>query len=209
MKTTVAYMRSCGVPFIQYLDDLPFATPSAAKAMEQGAFMIATLKSVGWLVHFDKCIGILEAIQCFETLGIIIDLATGLFRRPVARIDHALTLAHTLLSTEWSPVRLLAQAKGLLGLIRLGTGEHARIRTRALGKPVDSRLRTGEDPASKAAWRCKIELSPAARAELLWWISNLSRVDGRQIQRGWLDGTFDEYYRHRHIRHQLRRMGVP
>ena len=191
MKTTVAYLRSCGAHFIQYLDDLPFAAPSATMATDQGAFMIATLRSFGWLVHMEKCIGISAAIQCFEALGSVIDLVAGLFRTPAARIDYALTLAHLLLSSERPPVRLVAQVKGLLGSMWLGTGEHARIRTRALGKAVDSRLQPGEDPAAKKTWRRRIELSPAARAELQWWSSNISRVDGRPIQKGWLEGTFD------------------
>jgi len=147
--------------------------------------MISTLRSFGWLVHFDKCIGISRAIQCFEALGSVIDLAAGLFRTPIARIDHALALASSLLLQQKPPVQTVAQAKGLLGSMWLGTGEHARIRTRALGKAIDSRLKPGEDPALKKAWRRQVQLSPAARAELEWWINNVLRVDGRPFQRGW------------------------
>ena len=58
MKTTVGYMRSLGLHFLQYLDDLPFAAPSAPLATAHGKLMLETLCAFGWIVHIEKCIGI-------------------------------------------------------------------------------------------------------------------------------------------------------
>ena len=111
---------------------------------------------------------------------------------PPARIERALDLAHSLLASD-SPheVRVVAQVKGLLVSMWLGVGEHARIRTRSLGKVVDSRLRPGEDPSSRVAWRRKVQMTPEAIAELRFWDQHLLRIDGRPISSDWLDGAFD------------------
>jgi len=191
MKTPVAYMRSLGLRFIQYLDDLPFAGPTAAQSMADGARIISTLRSFGWLVHLAKCCGIEIALQVVEALGSIIDMLDGLYRTPHARIARVLALAHSLLETQQPLVKVVAQAKGLLGSMWLGMGEHSRIRTRALDKVIDSRLRPGDDPAARSTWRRRVNLSAQARDELTWWVANLERLDGRPIQDHWVDAVFD------------------
>lgn len=191
MKTTVGYMRSLGYLFIQYLDDLPFAAPSASRSTSQGRSMINILRAFGWLVHLEKCVGIEVPVQCFEALGSVIDLLKGLYRTPIARVERALTLASSLLSVTRATAQKVAQVKGLFVSMWLGTGEHARIRTRSLGKVVDSRLSPTDDPSSRSTWRRKVLISDAARAELKWWQANLTRIDGRPIQTAWLDGVFD------------------
>lgn len=192
MKTTVAYLRSGGALFIQYLDDLPFTAPTAEAAMRQGRNMIQILRSFGWLVHLEKCVGIESPTQSWEALGSVIDLGAGLYRTPPLRMNIALSLAESILQSPTSlPVKIVAKAKGLFGSMWLGIGEHARIRTRALGKVIDSRLRPEDDPTSKSTWRRKVALSESACAELRWWITNLAEMDGRPIKADVLEGTFD------------------
>jgi hypothetical protein len=184
-------MRALGLHFIQFLDDLPFAAPSALLATAHGRLMLETLRSFGWIVHIEKCIGIDHPIQCFDALGSTVDLLHGLYRTPASRMERSLALAAELLTITHPLVRLVAQVKGLFGSMWLGVGEHTRIRTRSLDKVIDSRLQPGDDPAARCTWRRRVALTADAKAELSWWIKHLARIDGRPIRPQWLAGHFD------------------
>jgi len=191
MKTPLALLRSQGCNVIAYLDDLPFGDKSAEGSMRQGSLIVSTLRDFGWIIQTAKCVGIDRPLRRFEVLGSLIDLVRKEFRVPDSKVSHIKVAVSNLLKEERTGAKTVARVKGLLSSTWLSTGEHARIRTRALDQVIQSRLREADDPQDKGPWRRKVALTPQARAELQWWLDRVEEVNGRPIIEDVLAGVFD------------------
>ena len=191
MKTPVAYLRFLGCKFIVYLDDLPFGNKTISLTSQQAKLMVDTLRKFGWIIQLSKCVGVDAPVQTFESLGYVINLDSKMFLVPLAKVQKFVEVASSILRSERIEVLLVAKAKGLLSSMWMAVGEHARIRTRALDRAIESRLNVSDNPTDKRTWRRKIQLTSDTKKELIWWLSNLSKVNGRPIRGGLIVGSFD------------------
>lgn len=68
-----------------------FGAASARASLASGHTLIAVLRRFGWLVHPTKCVGISEAAQAFQALGVWVDLVTQTYSVPPAAVQHILS----------------------------------------------------------------------------------------------------------------------
>jgi hypothetical protein len=147
--------------------------------------MMLDLGDLGFLVHAKKCIGVNDPLSSIRALGFSIDFTSQTYKCPSDKLKRIREGALRLLATRSVklPVKRIAAVAGLIGSTTLAVGPTARIRTRALLRNLEARLRPGENPSSKASWRRHVMLSAEAVAELTWWSVNalLKFGDGMPI----------------------------
>lgn len=74
--------------------------------------------------------------------------------------------------------------------VTLALGTAARIRTRALLRNLQDRLRPEESPQDKRSWARHVKLSQAAVTDVQWWIANAMRFEKRGMPIASLKPTF-------------------
>ena len=191
LKTPVTLLRSMGCKLMAYLDDLPFGHQTAAESLGHGRLIVSTLREFGWVIQAAKCVGLTSPLRRFEVLGTLVDLESKTFRVPDSKLTRILDSVSALLQQETAVAKTVARVKGLLASTWLSTGEHSRIRTRALDQVLQTRLRQGDSPQSKTAWRRKVIITQQAQADLQWWLAHAAAVNGRPIVEDALAGVFD------------------
>ena len=190
------FLRSPGLEldFLLYLDDLVFAAATARGALRTAQTMIHVLRRFGWLIHPTKCTGISEAIQVFQALGTVVDLATQLYSVPAATVERIISAA-TALATgpPMAPVRTVARLKGLISATWVATGPATRVRTRALDSVIESRppVEGRGRRAVRRSWAAAVLVTTAAREEADWWVRHIARLSGQPIRPRPFDASVD------------------
>jgi len=131
------FLRSPGLSLVilSYLDDVIFAALSTRGALSTAHFsaaqvIINVLRRFGWLIHPTKCVGTSAAVQVFQALGTVVNLATQTFSVPPDTVKRIVEAAEAFATGPASvPVRSAARLKAATWA---STGLAARIRTRAL-----------------------------------------------------------------------------
>ena len=62
-----------------------FGAASSRASLSSAHTLIAVLRRFGWLVHPTKCVGVSEAAQAFQALGVWVDLLTQTYSVPQRR----------------------------------------------------------------------------------------------------------------------------
>ena len=154
MAHCARFLRSPGpgLGILQYLDYVIFAAHTACESLSAAHALMHVLRRFGWLVHPTKFCGVSQAVQAFQALGTLVDLATQSFSVPPATVRRILDAAEALAAGPvQAPVRVVARFRGLVSSSWISTGLATRIRTRALAAVVDSRLQA--DPTDSRAQR--------------------------------------------------------
>ena len=190
------FLRSPGLSLgiLSYLDDVIFAALTARGALGAAQVILSVLRRFGWLIHPTKCVGMSAAVQVFQALGTIVNLATQTFAVPPDKVRRIVEAAQALATGPPSvPVRSVARLKGLLAATWVSTGLAARIRTRALDAVIESRPRPAANSGSTArrSWASQVMVSPAAREEALWWVRFLPGCTGQPIRPRPFDSSVD------------------
>lgn len=190
------FLRSPGLSLgiLSYLDDVIFAAATARGALSAAQMIINVLRRFGWLIHPTKCVGTSHAVQVFQALGTIVNLATQTFSVPPDTVRRIMDAAETFATgPPMVPVRSVAKLKGLLTATWVSTGLAARIRTRALDCVIDSRPKpaTNSKSAIRRSWAASVSVSAAAREEALWWVGYLPCCSGQPIRPRPFDSTVD------------------
>ena len=76
---------SPGLGILQYLDDVIFAAHTARESLSAAHALMHVLRRFGWLVHPTKFCGVSQAVQAFQALGTLVDLATQSVSVPLPR----------------------------------------------------------------------------------------------------------------------------
>lgn len=179
---------------LSYLDDVIFAALSARGALSAAQVIINVLRRFGWLIHPTKCVGTSAAVQVFQALGTVVNLATQTFSVPPDTVKRIVEAAEAFATGPPSvPVRSAARLKGLLAATWVSTGLAARIRTRALDAIINGRPRPAANSGSavRRSWAALVTVSPAAREEALWWARFLPSCTGQPIRPRPFDSSVD------------------
>ena len=135
----VRFLRSPGMTLaiLNYLDDIIFGGATAREALRTAQTLVHVLRRFGWLVHPTKCVGTTVAVQRFQALGTIVDLAAQVFTVPEPTLQRILEVARLLAAGPPTvPVRTIARLKGLIAATWIAVGPATRIRTRALDEAI-------------------------------------------------------------------------
>ena len=185
MGHTVRFLRYVGIRLLPYLDDLIFAAATAREALTMGQMLLRILPRFGWIVHPTKCVGCAEPTTRFVALGTLVDLAAQQFRVPADKLEYLLGLARDVAEgPDRLPARTVARLKGLITSSWVAVGSATRVRTREMDRVIESRPqpRSFSRRDLRASWNALVDLSPACRAEIDWWLRNLCRVNGQAIR---------------------------
>ena len=88
-------------------------------------------------------------------------------------------------------VQKLVRLAGLIVSRQHCLGPAARMRTRAMYKNIDERLKPYEKGQSKAGWKRHVHLNTRTRAELVFWVSRIGKVNGQPFHREAVHRTMD------------------
>jgi len=179
---------------LSYLDDMAFGACTAREALNTAQTLIRVLQRYGWLVHPTKCVGTTEAVQVFQALGTVVDLALQTFSVPESTVRRILDAAHALATgPPMAPVRVVARLKGLISATWISVGSATRIRTRAFAAVIDSRPdpRSESKRETRRCWSALVPISDDARREALWWCEFLPRLNGQPIRPRPFDASVD------------------
>lgn len=190
------FLRSPGLSLgiLNYLDDIIFGAPTAREALGAAQVMINVLRRFGWLIHPTKCVGTTTAVQVFQALGTVVNLATQTFSVPEATVRRILDAARSLATgPPLAPVRSVARLKGLITGAWVAIGPATRVRTRALDALIDSRPAASDQSkrAARRSWASEVPVTAAARQEALWWVDFLQCCRGQPIRPRPFDDSVD------------------
>ena len=126
----------------------------------------------GWLVNVAKHKSILQK-KVF--LGLLVNSITMEFEIPEPKLDSFLLLLKQVKSLSTMPVRLLAKFLGLLNSFSRALGQVVRLMTRNLYSCLQ--------PAYSAPerWNSVTSLSDSAMEELVFWETNIAKLNGFAI----------------------------
>jgi hypothetical protein len=192
VQPIVGLWRRRGFRVLQYLDDFPGAAEDKASAKAQVTAMMEDMETYGFLVKAEKCLGVEEPLASFGALGFIIDLVSQEFRVDGAKLRAVAEIARSILAdtTGRVLVKRVASIVGLIISMTLAIGAAARIRTRAMLRNLQERLRAGDDPCDKHTWKRHVRVLPAAREELQWWAEHAMDFENRGMPIASLHSTF-------------------
>lgn len=181
MRPLVGLWRQKGFRVLPYLDDFPAGAGSKEEAFEQAQSMLRDLDRFGFLVKLEKCEGVVHPVQSLQALGFIVDLGKQVFRAPKQKLVAIVHKAKTLLDAERGRVlvRQIAAFTGLVISLTLALGAVARIRTRALLRNLEARLKPGERSCDRRPWARHVWLSAEAKQELGWWAQHALSFENR------------------------------
>ena len=172
MKPVVASLRSQGVRLIIYLDDILIIASSIETLNHHKTLAIDLLESLGFLINYKK--SNLTPSQQIVFLGMLVDSASMQFILPPAKSVHIQKECRLLLNTPSPTVRQLPRVLGLLESCRLAVWSaplhYRQIQT--LQIKVLQRWSNYNTP---------VDLTPAAKSDLVWWISALRTQQGSGI----------------------------
>ena len=102
-------------------------------------------------------------VQSGELLGYVLNLHAGTFQVPQKRVDAFHQVLQAILAHEFvASARTIARFTGLLVSMGLALGPVVRLWTRSLYRDILQAL----------SWDSPFQLSPDARAEVLFWQKN-------------------------------------
>ena len=164
-KPITRFLRQLGIHLIIYLDDLLLAAPSREQLLVDLSTAIWLFSNLGFLINIAK--SITTPTCCLEFLGFVVDTKAMTVSLPTHKIHTIMKDVTRLLQKEWISVRDLAGLIGTLVATRpaVWTGP---LHYRAL---QDLKIQVLHQHQS---YQTLINLSPEARTDLQWWLSDLS-----------------------------------
>ena len=180
-----------GIRVLKFMDDFPSGGLSEIQQTLHAKFMCEHLHSLGWLIKAKKFIGIPPTLTTIPALGTRISFSDQKFYLGQEQVAQIVDLAGQLAKMRTIPVQKLARLAGLIVSRQHCLGPAARMRTRAMYKDIDERLKPYEKGQSKAGWKRHVHLNTRTRAELVFWVSRLGKVNGQPFHRQAVHRTMD------------------
>lgn len=175
LKPVLAFLRRQGIRLIQYLDDCLVIGSTAAECRANLALAVDLLQSLGFVVNWKK--SIVTPVQQIGFLGVVIDSVLLQLTLPEAKVHQIRRSCRKWLRHATMSTLSLSQLIGLLNSTRQAVLA-APLHLRALQSCLAERVRHCSDYSQYSY----VVLSPAARAELLWWAESLPHWNYRRIR---------------------------
>jgi hypothetical protein len=190
-KPAVKKWRSLGIRVLKYMDDFPSGGTSATQQRLHAMYMCEHLRSLGWIIKMKKLIGLPEPLTVIPALGTLISFTDQKFYLQNKVIEEIKQHARDLTSTRKVPVLKISQLAGMIVSRSHCLGPAARMRTRAMYKNIEDRLRPHEKGIQKCGWNRFVSLRTNTKAELIFWIEKIDSVNGQPFQRECIHRTLD------------------
>ena len=165
----VRYWRAQGMRVVVYLDDGLGAAASMKEACVASGMVRATLNNAGFVTHLIKSVW--NPTSCLIWLGFIIDLAKGVIQVPESKIVSLRSMLQVVKQASCVRAKYLASILGKIISMGLAFGPVTRFMTRSLYSVLESRQ----------SWYESLQFTPEAKAELVFWASNLEGYNAQPI----------------------------
>ena len=152
-----------------YLDDGIVAAAGVGHAQEASKQIQEDLSSAGFITNIEKSKWT-PSQQC-TWLGFEIDLAAGKVSVPQQKIDALQAELCQVADNVTIPAKTLARLTGKIISMSMAIGPVARLMTRVLYTLLNT----------KVSWSQAVTLSDEARAEILFWNTEIPRFNGQNI----------------------------
>ena len=173
MKPAITYLRSLGIRMVVYLDDMLILAQTKEELLKWRSMVLDLLENLGFLINYNK--SELEPTQSLIFLGFLIDTMNMQIRLPKDKISQAVQEAQKLLEAQQASARQLAHLIGVFSST-LPAILPAPLHYRGLQLLKHQALKKG-------GYDVILPLSQEAKDDLLWWIQNLSLVNGQPLVR--------------------------
>ena len=170
LKPLLKWARRRGIRLTAYLDDFMVMASSRELCVRHTHLVLEKMASLGWRVNLGK--STLSPSTSIEHLGMRIDSTTLCFSVPGKKVRALRRRAYHLLhqsTTSWAELTSFA---GTALATQLGCVQ-ARFQTRYILQQINA---FRHSPSRTA---CPI--SPRMKGELVWWLSQLQRWNGRRV----------------------------
>ena len=169
----MAFVRKQGVRLVIYLDDILIINESREGALADFKLVVELLQDLGFILNVEK--SLFEPTQSIEFFGVIVDALKLSFALPSSKIQTVTDLCRTALSRDFISLRDIACIMGNFTWA-IPTMPFARAHYRSMQRfYIDQTQKVDFDLAMKCV------LSPEAKADLEWWVSNWSVQMGKRF----------------------------
>lgn len=169
LRPLVRYWRQQGIRVILYLDDGVVAVEHEVEAKKTSMLVQNDLIRAGFVINIAK--SNLEPARRRTWLGFNIDLEKGCVSVPTAKVESLKLLIRQVASRKFVSARQLASVIGKIISMALAMGPVARLMTRNLYALLNTRTEGC----------CNLEITPAAREELNFWVKGIDNFNGQNI----------------------------
>ena len=173
LRPVLAHLRRHGIRMVIYLDDILIMNSDRAKLLEELSVTVTFLQRLGFLINVGK--SIFTPIQEIEYLGLLLNSVMLEFRLTPDKVKSIIELCSELIHSTQCSLRSVSKILGLL-LWAATAIPYALAHFRDLQMFQIEMLRI---------WNGKLDtrdtLSTTARADLSWWISNVTTIRGRSF----------------------------
>ena len=169
MQPLIRYWRGRGLKAIIYLDDGIVAVRGRQKALVESTRVKEDIEKAGFIINVEKSVW--NPSQTMEWLGFQIDFSVGEFSVPASKIDALKSSLLEVKDAKCIPARKLASLIGKIISMSLVLGPVTHLMTRNLYAVLNCRL----------VWCHKLTLSNEAYQELHFWLSEITKFNGRHI----------------------------
>ena len=190
-KPAVRKWRSCGIRVLKYMDDFPSGGTSAIQQRLHAMYMCEHMRSLGWIIKMKKLIGLPDPLTVIPALGTLISFTDQNFYLDKKVVEEIKQAARTLTSTRKVPVLKLSRLAGMIVSRSHCFGPAARMRTRAMYKNIEDRLRPHEKGMLRWGWNRFVNLKSNTKAELIFWIDKIDSVNGQPFRLACVHRTLD------------------
>ena len=174
LKPVAAFLRKRGVCMILYLDDFLILGSTYPEAQSHTAMAVSLLESVGFTVNLEK--SCLIPTQIITFLGFVIDSTVEALSLPQEKVAKVKFLCLKTKVSRTIPARQIASVLGTLESCRPAIWQ-APLHFRYLQIRMIQALHS-----SNENFDVLITLDHNSLAELHWWVSNITSVNGSSIR---------------------------
>lgn len=169
MRPLVKHWRSLGFPLLLYLDDALCIAPTKELANQASIRVQKDLERAGISQNREKSIWV--PTQKITWLGLIIDLTNYKIEIPPAKREKIFLLAKALSRSKTTTARTLARFAGNVVSLWLPLGNMVKLMTKNIYYLIESRK----------SWEFSLNLTQAARTEVIFWLDNIKLVPTKKL----------------------------
>ena len=165
LKILLAKLRSKGITILGYLDDTLIIADTAEECSQAVTESAVLFDRAGFTVHPEK--SVLSPKQEITFLGFIISSLEMTVRLTSDKKEKIMSAAHSILSKSCLSIKQLAEFVGQLVASEPGVPQ-AALHYKRLEIERDAALKL-----NNRNYLNTMQLSPIARADVLWWRNNI------------------------------------
>ena len=173
LRPVVTLLRELGLRMVVYIDDILVMAKSEAQLKDHVRCLVYLLENLGYIINYKN--SVLTPTKQLEFLGFILDSDSAELRLPTDKVKKIRPDAQKLQKQSPTTARELSRFIGKLNAATKAIPP-APLFYRGLQRDLSRALGQGNQD-----YEVQCGLSLPAKIELEWWITHLSRWNGRSI----------------------------